>query len=114
LLAGGAERSFYFFDIVAWHMSDEPHKGLPPGLRGKRGAEDQSDLTAELARKYVCIRDVSPQGNVRFDFAIGWPELSVELVLPKAAFDEFCRHNEVREMPPPDGGLQSINSGDEE
>ncbi len=60
----------------------------------------------DLANKYVCVREVRADGNVRFDFAIGWPELSVELVLPQAAFDEFCRRNDVRlttavEMGPP-------------
>lgn len=37
---------------------------------------------------------------VEFDFAIGWPELSVELVLPRAAFEEFCQRNAVIVLDP--------------
>jgi phenol hydroxylase P0 protein len=57
-----------------------------------------------LAKKYVCIRGTGADGNVRFDFAIGWPELSVELVLPQAAFDEFCRRNDVQLITPTEIG----------
>lgn len=53
----------------------------------------------DVRLKYVAVKEVSADGNVRFDFAIGWPELSVELALPQTAFDEFCRRNCVLPMP---------------
>ncbi|GAB4400562.1 MAG: hypothetical protein OHK0048_15820 [Rhodoferax sp.] len=37
---------------------------------------------------------------VEFDFAIGWPELYVELVLPRSAFEDFCVRNQVVLMDP--------------
>ena len=44
------------------------------------------------------VRQVIDDKFVEFDFAIGDPSLYVELVLPKAAFDAFCRHNKVEIM----------------
>ena len=41
-----------------------------------------------------------PTAAFEFDFAIGFPDLSVELVMPKAAFDEFCRRNDVELIGP--------------
>jgi phenol hydroxylase P0 protein len=51
---------------------------------------DFSSLT-----RYVRVRQILDDRFVEFDFAIGDPSLYVELVLPKAAFETFCRHNEV-------------------
>ena len=51
----------------------------------------------ELAR-YARVRDVIDDRFVEFDFAIGEPSLYVELVLPKKAFESFCRHNNVTMM----------------
>ncbi len=51
----------------------------------------------ELPR-YVRVRDVIDDRFVEFDFAIGEPSLYVELVLPKAAFEAFCHHNNVTMM----------------
>jgi len=52
---------------------------------------------SELTR-YVRVRKVLDDKFVEFDFAIGDPSLYVELVLPRDAFDVFCRHNEVQVM----------------
>ena len=49
-------------------------------------------------KRYVRIRQVIDDKFVEFDFAIGDPSLYVELVLPKAAFDDFCLHNKVTMM----------------
>lgn len=46
-------------------------------------------------RKFVRVTELRPDGFVEFDFAIGEPELFVEMILPAAAFDEFCAHNRV-------------------
>lgn len=58
---------------------------------------DRELLSPELTR-YVRVRDVVDDRFVEFDFAIGEPSLYVELILPKQAFDEFCRLNKVVEM----------------
>ena len=47
------------------------------------------------SKRFVRERDTRPDGFVEFDFAIGDPDLAVELMLPKAAFEEFCRVNHV-------------------
>ncbi len=61
---------------------------------------EEPPLAVDVRRKFVAVKEISADGNVRFDFAIGWPELSVELALPQAAFDEFCVRNRVLPMPP--------------
>ena len=48
------------------------------------------------SRKGTCgCWSAEPDGLVSFEFSIGWPELAVELMLPAAAFDEFCAKNQV-------------------
>lgn len=58
------------------------------------------DASADFTslKRYVRIRDVIDDKFVEFDFAIGDPSLYVELVLPRAAFDAFCQHNQVEMM----------------
>lgn len=46
-------------------------------------------------RKFVRVTELRPDGFVEFDFALGEPELFVEMILPAEAFDEFCAHNRV-------------------
>lgn len=51
-------------------------------------------IPVDVTRRFVRI--TAERGAfVEFDFAIGWPELSVELVLPRPAFEAFCRRNAV-------------------
>jgi len=56
-------------------------------------------VSVDISRRFVRITG-ERRGCVEFDFAIGWPELSVELVLPRAAFDDFCRRNAVTFLDP--------------
>lgn len=57
---------------------------------------DTSALIAvDITRRFVRVTAERADGIVAFDFAIGWPELSVELMLPRAAFIEFCATNQV-------------------
>ncbi|AZT82481.1 phenol hydroxylase [Marinobacter sp. NP-4(2019)] len=48
--------------------------------------------------RYIRVRSGPEDRFVEFDFAIGYPELFVELVLPRNAFEIFCRHNKVIHM----------------
>ena len=59
-------------------------------ISGECGPQPQPELT-----RYARIRRVVHDKFIEFDFAIGDQSLYVELVLPKKAFDEFCRHNQV-------------------
>ena len=45
---------------------------------------------------YVRLRMLRADGFVEFDFSIGDPDLSVDLILPRAAYEEFCAINRVR------------------
>lgn len=46
-------------------------------------------------RKFVRVAEVRPDGFIAFDFAIGEPEIYVEMLLPRDAFDAFCREHNV-------------------
>ncbi|WP_447749047.1 phenol hydroxylase subunit [Pseudomonas nicosulfuronedens] len=52
----------------------------------------------EQMPRYVRVRSEPDATFVEFDFAIGYPDLFVELVLPRAAFASFCESNRVRHM----------------
>ncbi|WP_326537211.1 phenol hydroxylase subunit [Pseudorhodoferax sp.] len=49
----------------------------------------------DVQRRYVRRRAMRDDGFVEFDFAIGDPDLSVELMLPRAAFTAFCSAQQV-------------------
>ncbi len=49
----------------------------------------------DVSKKFVRLTGKRPDGLVEFDFAIGEPELFVELLMPEAAYTEFCTTNEV-------------------
>ncbi|KJS30196.1 MAG: phenol hydroxylase [Pseudomonas sp. CO183] len=48
--------------------------------------------------RYIRVRSEPGARFVEFDFAIGYPDLFVELILPQADFDSFCLSNRVVEM----------------
>jgi phenol hydroxylase P0 protein len=41
-------------------------------------------------RRFVRVVERRPDGLVEFEFAVGEPELFVEMLLPLAAFESFC------------------------
>ncbi|WP_366557542.1 phenol hydroxylase subunit [Rhodoferax sp.] len=55
-------------------------------------------LRCDVTRKFVRIKQVRADGLVCFEFAIGWPELFVDLMLPQAAFDDFCVQQHVQRL----------------
>ncbi|MEI8168638.1 MAG: phenol hydroxylase subunit [Rhodoferax sp.] len=54
----------------------------------------------DTSRRFVRIRGERGNGFVEFDFAIGEPEVFVELILGRVAFAEFCVTNKVELLPP--------------
>ena len=58
----------------------------------------------DATRRYVRVCARRPDGFVEFEFAIGDPALCVELMLPEAAFHEFCLSNEVILLEPAAAG----------
>lgn len=51
--------------------------------------------TFDVDRRYVRYRELDSRGYVQFDFAIGDPELAVELTLLLRDYQDFCRANAV-------------------
>ncbi len=91
------------------------HDALDTTLGGAPAAPADVDPTHDEAlrlpsRKFVRVVQRYPNGLVRFDFAVGWPDLSCELVLPQAMFDDFCRHNavEILTTAPAEAGINSL------
>ncbi|WP_392888796.1 phenol hydroxylase subunit [Pseudomonas migulae] len=58
----------------------------------------QPGSTFDQMPRYVRVRSQPEDPFVEFDFAIGYPELFVELVLPHQAFKQFCASNHVQHM----------------
>lgn len=56
--------------------------------------------TAEHLPRYVRVTERLPNGIVAFDFAVGTPDMFVELILPEAAFEAFCENNNAVPMTP--------------
>ena len=64
-------------------------------MQPKLTSTDPLPLEIELAScdstlRYVRVIEERADGLVAFEFAIGWPDLAVELLLPTPAFAEFC------------------------
>jgi len=60
----------------------------------------QHEAAFDATRRYVRVCNKRPNGFIEFEFAIGDPALCVELMLPEAAFHEFCLTNEVIVLDP--------------
>ncbi|MFM2370370.1 MAG: hypothetical protein RIS85_92 [Pseudomonadota bacterium] len=71
------------------------------------------DAQGVLDRRFVRLRNRRANGIVEFDFAIGAPEIFVELIMPEAAFAQFCADNRVIDLtgtePDPDGFDARLN-----
>jgi len=71
---------------------------------------NRSDRPLELVpaklntrQRFVRVTGQRGQDFVEFDFAIGEPDLFVEMILSPAAFAEFSATNQVVILPPADG-----------
>lgn len=61
---------------------------------------DQATSHCDTSLRFVKVLERRADGLVSFEFSIGWPELAVELLLPAAAFAEFCTSNKVIRLEP--------------
>lgn len=52
-------------------------------------------LNLDVQKRFVRISKERTNGFVEFEFAIGEPELFVEMILGREAFVEFCQENQV-------------------
>ena len=53
----------------------------------------------DTTRRFVRFSGERPNGFIEFEFAIGEPEVFVEMLLSPAAFTEFCATNQVEMLP---------------
>jgi phenol hydroxylase P0 protein len=60
----------------------------------------QENDSFDTDSKYVRITGIRNNNLIEFDFAIGEPEMYIELVLPFQAFQTFCAHNKVQHLSP--------------
>ena len=51
-------------------------------------------------KKYVRVTGVRSGRHVEFEFSVNDADLTVELILPFAAFEEFCALQEAVRLPP--------------
>ncbi len=65
-------------------------------------------LAFDPARRYVRIVSTRADGMVEFEFAVGEPQLFVEMLLPPIEFDQFCRDQGVT---PTRGALPEAAAG---
>jgi phenol hydroxylase P0 protein len=55
----------------------------------------EAERTLDTNQRYVRVIELRADGFVEFGFAIGEPDLEVELLMSAEAFDEFCTVNHV-------------------
>ena len=58
------------------------------------------DKIFDTTHKFVRVIETRQDRMVGFEFAIGEPELFVELMMPAAAFKAFCESNQVTLLAP--------------
>ncbi|RQH06980.1 phenol hydroxylase subunit [Paraburkholderia dinghuensis] len=57
-----------------------------------------ADDPFDPGRRFVKVTGINDRGFVEFEFSVGQPELCVELMLPLAAFEEFCLAQNVSRL----------------
>ncbi len=69
--------------------------------------------SGDLETKDRFVRVLGRRANdlIEFEFAIGDPDLFVELIMPKRAFDEFCATNHVAFLGPRTGETAGSATG---
>lgn len=61
-------------------------------------------MPCDVSQRFVRVLKRRDNGFIEFAFSIGWPELAVELMLPRPAFEAFCQTHRVHWL---SEGLQS-------
>lgn len=55
----------------------------------------------DITRKFVRVMRTLPNGLVEFEFAVGDQDVAAELIMPREAFEEFCKTNKVELLADP-------------
>ena len=62
----------------------------------------------DVQRRFIRIVQEHDNGMVEFEFAVGEPQLFVEMVMPRPEFEEFCR---MQGVAPTHGALPEHTEG---
>lgn len=65
---------------MIWGMNTEP---------------TDSNVEFDVSRRFIRIINERANGIVELEFAVGEPEIFVEMILPQAEFQQFCRDQGV-------------------
>jgi len=68
--------------------------------------------TLDTRKRWVRVTGQRAGGFIEFDFAIGEPDLIVEMILSPEAFAEFCAANQVELLPPKEEGAGTDEPND--
>ena len=85
-------------------------RGGVPRICGMEQTNTTPD-SFDTRKRYVRIREEHANGMVEFEFAVGEPHLYVEMVMPRAEFEQFCKDQGVT---PTVGGLEDAEQGTQE
>ncbi|MFM2121111.1 MAG: hypothetical protein RL722_2579 [Pseudomonadota bacterium] len=72
---------------------------LLPATSPDAAPDQPAELPGDVMRKFVRVIERRPNGLVAFEFAIGWPDLAAELVLPAPIFEAFCERHGAERLP---------------
>lgn len=61
--------------------------------------DESKPYELDTKRKFVRVTGHRGEEFVEFDFAIGEPDIFVEMILSPEAFEDFCKINNVEPMP---------------
>jgi phenol/toluene 2-monooxygenase (NADH) P0/A0 len=77
---------------------------------------DQPHKLGSRPPKYVRVLERCANGLVKFEFAVGWPDLGCELALPSPIFEAFCQEHQVEYLSADDQPAQmgATTPGDNE
>lgn len=73
--------------------------------------------TSEVGDRLPCfvrVTNGNRHGFVEFQFALGTPDLYLEMTLPPAAFREFCAQHRAIHLPPEFADTQTRPSDEDE
>lgn len=68
--------------------------------------------TLDTRKRWVRVTGERAGGFIEFDFAIGEPDLIVEMILSPEAFAEFCAQNQVELLQPREPGSATDEPND--
>ena len=78
-------------------MGREDSGAKPTGARGEASM-----------RKFVRVTGMRLDKYVEFEFSLNDADLTVELILPFSAFDEFCRLQNATVLPPAESAAEPL------